>query len=293
MHKNFLEYTIVTLLFMIVGALSYIIFFDQDALIDDSPELAEGEMEIVAFDSSLVCSTQILSANLIAQYNAFIEAQDAARQARARQEEEEAARLQAEADAERAKLEAQLQEELASKEQIPEEEPEPTPEPDPEPEPDPAPEPTPEPEETVLGETYILTIPSVGIETPIYWDVDGTNPDNYFPVLEKGVAHYAGTPRPGQGGSSLIFGHSSFFKDLPNNFDEIFLELHDVQIGDKIYVENKDNRYVYEIYGTKIIEPTDPEFLSQEGPDRITLLTCTPPGSIAKRLLVYAEQIEP
>lgn len=142
-----------------------------------------------------------------------------------------------------------------------------------------------------LTETYEISVPSVGIHTSITMNVDGQNMPEYLAALEKGAAHYKGTPHPGEAGSSLLFAHSSFTKPLPNSADAIFRALHFVHIGDTVIVQNKFHKYVYEIYQTRVIVPTDLEFLSQSGPTRVTLMTCTPLGSTAKRLLVYAKQI--
>lgn len=148
--------------------------------------------------------------------------------------------------------------------------------------------------EAPKNQTPRISIPAVGITAPIFWNVDGQDMDEYLSVLEKGIAHYKGTPLPGQSGSSLLFGHSSYNYDMPNNMDSIFAPLHNVKNGDRVYIEKEDGTTLtFEVYQTKVIVPTDLEFLSQAGPTRVTLMTCTPIGTTKNRLLVYAKQIQP
>ena len=146
------------------------------------------------------------------------------------------------------------------------------------------------PEKPSVAASHV-SIPSVGINAPIKWNVNGLDMSEYLPVLASGAAHFKGTPLPGQGGSTLIFAHSSFDYDLPGNNDEIFRPLHNIQIGDTVYVEYKGYVYKYSVYQTKVIVPTDPEFVSQNGPERVMLMTCTPIGSTKNRLLVYAQRV--
>lgn len=137
-----------------------------------------------------------------------------------------------------------------------------------------------------------VVIPSVQIDAPITWDVDGRDMDKYLPVLRDHIAHYDWTPKPGEGGSTMLFAHSTFWENLPNNFDEVFAPLYDMKNGDKVYVVYAGKLFTYEMYQSKVIVPTDPEFISQDGPERVMLMTCYPLGSTKNRLLVYAKRVQ-
>lgn len=141
-----------------------------------------------------------------------------------------------------------------------------------------------------LSSSHVV-IPSVGIDAPITWNVDGRDMDTYLPVLASSIAHYDWTPYPGNGGSTLLFGHSSYTKNLPNNFDEVFAPLFNMKNGDKVYVVYSGKLFTYEMYQSATIVPTNPEFISQNGPERVILMTCAPLGSQKYRLLVYAKRI--
>lgn len=110
-------------------------------------------------------------------------------------------------------------------------------------------------------------------------------------ALRDGVVHYPETAFPGEGGNMVITGHSSYFAWDPGRFKDVFALLHDVQIGDRIYVYYDQDRYEYEVYETKVVLPTQVDVLTQSGEDRLTLITCTPVGTNLKRLIVLARPV--
>jgi sortase A len=110
-------------------------------------------------------------------------------------------------------------------------------------------------------------------------------------ALRDGVVHYPSTAFPDEEGNMVITGHSSYFTWDPGRFKDVFALLHDVQIGDKLYVYHDQNRYDYEVFDTKIVLPTQVDVLTQEGADRLTLITCTPVGTNLKRLVVLARPV--
>lgn len=140
-----------------------------------------------------------------------------------------------------------------------------------------------------------ITIDSVGIENiKISPNVDSENETIYNQYLKSGVAHFKGTPLPGDGGNSFIYGHSaveSFFsrhKDLP---ETIFSRLNDIDIGQKIVVKRDDSVIEYVVRNKKIVEPDDFTILQPiQGKETVTLMTCWPLGIGSKRLIVVAER---
>lgn len=110
-------------------------------------------------------------------------------------------------------------------------------------------------------------------------------------ALRDGVVHYPSTAFPDEEGNMVITGHSSYFAWDPGRFKDVFALLHDVQVGDKIYIYHDQNRYDYEVYETKVVLPTQVDVLTQEGGNRLTLITCTPVGTNLKRLVVLARPV--
>lgn len=110
-------------------------------------------------------------------------------------------------------------------------------------------------------------------------------------ALQDGIVHYPGTAVPGEIGNVVLTGHSSYFPWDPGRFKDVFALLHDIQLGDKVYLYHNQERYAYEVYETKVVLPNQVDVLTQEGDNRLTLITCTPVGTNLKRLVVFAKPI--
>lgn len=142
-----------------------------------------------------------------------------------------------------------------------------------------------------LYQDFHLVIPSLDISAPINADVNGKEKDAYFKALETGVAHYAGTKKPGEGGNVFIFGHSSYYFWKPGEYKEIFQTLPNIKEGDEIDIWWQSKNYKYKVSQTKVVEPTDVSVLKPTADEQLTLMTCVPPGTAEKRLIVIAEPI--
>ena len=100
-------------------------------------------------------------------------------------------------------------------------------------------------------------VPIVTISTEALVSRDWTRLEQEIQdALQDGVVHYPGTAFPGDTGNIVVTGHSSYFPWDPGRFKDVFALLHDVHIGDKIFVYYKQNKYVYEVYDTKVVLPT-------------------------------------
>lgn len=111
-------------------------------------------------------------------------------------------------------------------------------------------------------------------------------------ALRDGVVHYPGTAEPGDRGNVVITGHSSYFPWDPGRFKDVFALLHQVKIGDEVIVYHNQKAYLYQVYDKKVITPDKVDVLTQEGDNRLTLITCTPVGTNLKRLVVLAKPID-
>ncbi len=110
-------------------------------------------------------------------------------------------------------------------------------------------------------------------------------------ALREGVVHYPGTAEPGQNGNVVITGHSSYFPWDAGRFKDVFALLHEVNIGDQIIVFDNQKKFLYEVYDKQVILPNQVDVLTQEGDDRLTLITCTPVGTNLKRLIILAKPV--
>lgn len=139
---------------------------------------------------------------------------------------------------------------------------------------------------TTKGKTkvseYKLSIPKLKIENAV---VSTTDYD-----LDRHLIQYFGTSTPGERGTSVIFGHSTIPAWFdPKNYKTIFATLHKIKVGDEIDAQVGDSIYHYRIFSMLITTPEDTNILSQSYDNSyITIVTCTPPGTIWKRLVIRA-----
>jgi sortase A len=108
-------------------------------------------------------------------------------------------------------------------------------------------------------------------------------------VLNKGkLGHYPGSQMPGAVGNFAIASHRKAYGGG-------FQNLHELQLGDHIYVETQDGWYSYVYRSTEYVLPTGvgvidpvPQQPDATAADRlITLTTCNPFFSTAERLVAY------
>jgi LPXTG-site transpeptidase (sortase) family protein len=137
-----------------------------------------------------------------------------------------------------------------------------------------------------------ISIPKINVNAPVVYASDN-NESDILTDLESGVVHYANTAMPGQPGNSVIFGHSSNDWWEPGNYKFVFVLLDKLQAGDTFTVNYNSHQYLYQVTGTQVVEPTDLSVLNQTPDPEMTLITCTPPGTSWKRLVVTAKQISP
>lgn len=140
---------------------------------------------------------------------------------------------------------------------------------------------------------FYLVIPKINIRVPVIAKVNGADKTAYLKALENGVAHYAGTSLPGEVGKVFIFGHSSYYRNLPGNYKKIFASLNNLNTGDEITMYYQNTEYVYRVFDKKIVLPDDTSVLQATENKTLALQTCWPPGTVEKRLVVYSEQVKP
>jgi LPXTG-site transpeptidase (sortase) family protein len=113
--------------------------------------------------------------------------------------------------------------------------------------------------------------------------------------LEEGIAHYPTTARPGQQGNAAFFGHSSNNIFNKGKYKFAFVLLHELEPGDIFYLTNGGKAYTYKVFQKKVVEPTETWVLNPvEGKTATAvLITCDPPGTSLRRLVVWGEQVSP
>ncbi len=150
---------------------------------------------------------------------------------------------------------------------------------------------------TQVGPEPRLIIPKINVDAPVVYGLESIAEGPVQEALNDGVVHYpipGANSVPGQVGNTAILGHSS--NDVFNTgaYKFVFVQLDQLNEGDTFYAHYKGTRYTYSVTSKEVIEPTEVNklVLDTKKP-MMTLITCTPPGTALKRLIVYAEQVSP
>lgn len=137
---------------------------------------------------------------------------------------------------------------------------------------------------------FSLVIEKIGATAPIVRDVSPLDSWEYQRALTRGVAHAEGTSLPGQGGNIFLFAHSSANPLDASRFNSVFYLIHHLEKGDEIQVWYQDQKYVYIVTEKRIVDPNSIAYLDPlVSEEQLTLMTCWPPGTTLKRLIVVAK----
>lgn len=150
---------------------------------------------------------------------------------------------------------------------------------------------------TKVGPEAKIVIPKINVEAPVVYDVPSLEENIIQSKLREGVVHYpipGANSVPGQTGNTVILGHSSNDVFDNGNYKFVFVQLDKLTKGDTFYLHHEGTRYTYSVTEKKVIDPTEVgQLVIDNGKPLATLVTCTPPGTALKRLVVIAEQISP
>lgn len=132
-------------------------------------------------------------------------------------------------------------------------------------------------------DSYKLSIPALDISNAVVSTFDNN--------LSEHLVNYGGSPIPPDKGNAVIFGHST----LPNLFNKndyktIFANLYKLRVGDTVWTQVRGVSYKYKIFSITVVDPKDTSPLLQDYNNNfLTLVTCTPPGTVWKRLILKAK----
>lgn len=133
---------------------------------------------------------------------------------------------------------------------------------------------------------YSLSIPKLKIDRAVV-QVGGQD-------LMDSLIHYPGTSLPGQYGNAVIFGHSvlpQFFN--PKNYKTIFSTLPTIKKGEEIFVDFDGILYRYQVISLEEVAPDNVMVLEQRyDSEYLSLITCVPPGTYLRRLVVRAKLVK-
>ena len=126
-----------------------------------------------------------------------------------------------------------------------------------------------------------LVVPRMGLDAIVVelWGLD----DNEN--LKRGPGHIPDTAYPGEAGNCVISGHRT-------TYGAPFRHIEQLEPGDEIILETASNRFVYRVYGQRIVAPSDLSVLEQEANPQVTLTACHPWYSAAQRIVVMGNLAE-
>lgn len=148
-----------------------------------------------------------------------------------------------------------------------------------------------DPGEVIPSGSQII-VPKIGVTAPIIFAKSRTESDIQS-YLTQGVVHYAGTANPGEVGNVFITGHSSNFWWVKGNYNYVFVNLDKLAVGDQAKIYHNGKKFVYSVKETKVVDPKDVSVLAPSDVPTLTLMTCVPPGTNWRRLVVKLDQISP
>lgn len=144
-----------------------------------------------------------------------------------------------------------------------------------------------------LDKDFGVVIPKISANSKVILNVDPFNEKVYQVALTRGVAHAKGTTVPGKEGNVFLFSHSSVNFYEANRYNSIFYLLDKLVVGDKIDLYYSGEKFKYFVTDKKIVNAQDIKYLGSLGSGKtITLMTCWPPGTTWKRLIVIAKMAD-
>lgn len=130
---------------------------------------------------------------------------------------------------------------------------------------------------------YFLSIPKLNI--------DGAKVVVGGEDISRSLIQFLPQSLPGEYGNVIIFGHSTLPQLFnPKDYKTIFTNLASLNNGNRIYVKVDNIQYEYEVYDMFVVNPDQMSVLEQRmDASYLTLITCVPPGTYWKRLVVRAK----
>lgn len=144
-----------------------------------------------------------------------------------------------------------------------------------------------------VDEDFGIVIPKINVNAAIVQDVDPYSSFEYQRQLAKGVAHAAGTALPDEESSMFLFAHASGDILMARRYNSVFYLLNKLEAGDQLLIYYRGAPYHYQVSASKEVAADAIAYLENNLESDLILMTCTPPGTTWRRLLVFADKISP
>ncbi len=133
---------------------------------------------------------------------------------------------------------------------------------------------------------YGVYVPKIDALSTVIPAIDPTDASEYLPALQKGVA-LADESYTGE--TLFLFAHSAGSSFFRSQYNAVFFLLHKLHPGDHFYVKNEGKVLRFEVDDIQIVWPNQVNLVEHSSQD-VILMTCYPPGTTLKRLLVLGSE---
>lgn len=124
-----------------------------------------------------------------------------------------------------------------------------------------------------------IKVPAIRVDVVV---VEGITPT----ALRAGAGHYPQTPLPCEKGNVAIAGHRT-------TYGKPFADIDQLRVGDQIELDTPIGGCIYQLKRPPfVVDKSDLSVLNQTNDKTLTLTSCHPKGSAAKRIIVKADWVK-
>jgi LPXTG-site transpeptidase (sortase) family protein len=137
---------------------------------------------------------------------------------------------------------------------------------------------------------FAIGIPSLGInDLKVSHPTDVSSQAGLLAPLQSGVGHLFSYP--GNGGTVLVYGHSSSYSWDVSEYTKIFRKINALKPGDKVYIAYGGKTFTYQVTFSQTVDATDMSAYQKNNGEELILYTCWPPDDVKQRYLVHAKPV--
>lgn len=137
---------------------------------------------------------------------------------------------------------------------------------------------------------FAIAIPSLGItDLKITHPSDVSSQAGLLAPLQSGVGHLFSYP--GNGGTILVYGHSSSYSWDVSEYTKIFRKINGLKPGDMVYIAYGGKTYKYQVTYAQTVDAGDMSAYQKNSGEELILYTCWPPDDVKQRYLVHAKPV--
>jgi LPXTG-site transpeptidase (sortase) family protein len=137
---------------------------------------------------------------------------------------------------------------------------------------------------------FAIGIPSLGInDLKVSHPTDVASQAGLLAPLQSGVGHLFSYP--GNGGTILVYGHSSSYSWDVSEYTKIFRKINGLKPGDKVYIAYGGKTHTYQVTYSETVDAKDMSAYQKNNGEELILYTCWPPDDVKQRYLVHAKPV--